>query len=194
MTKKKSGFWTFVFSLLPGAAEMYMGFMKMGISLMGLFFGLAMLSGFFGQSIFLLADVVVWFYAFFHAHNLRAMDDEEFYALEDDYLFHLDGSGKEFWTRTVASRYRKLVAAALILIGVSILWNNLLDFLYWLLPGVMQDVIYMISYRIPQTVLGIAIIVAGVWMIRGKKRELLDEGEKEEDEDEDGRETDGTDA
>ena len=94
MTKKKSGFWTFVFSLLPGAAEMYMGFMKMGISLMGLFFGLAMLSGFFGQSIFLLADVVVWFYAFFHAHNLRAMDDEEFYALEDDYLFHLDGPGR----------------------------------------------------------------------------------------------------
>ena len=39
MTKKKSGFWTFIFSLLPGAAEMYMGFMKMGVSLMGLFFG-----------------------------------------------------------------------------------------------------------------------------------------------------------
>ena len=107
---------------------MYMGFLKMGVSLMGLFFGLAMLGGFFGQSIFLLADVVVWFYAFFHAHNLRAMDDEEFYALEDDYLFHLDGSGKEFWTRTVAARYRKLAAAALILIGASILWNNLLDF------------------------------------------------------------------
>ena len=47
MTKKKSGFWTFVFSLLPGAAEMYMGFMKMGISLMGLFFGLFIIGGFF---------------------------------------------------------------------------------------------------------------------------------------------------
>ncbi len=192
MTKKKSGFWTFIFSLLPGAAEMYMGFMKMGVSLMGLFFGLFMLGGFFGQSIFILADVVVWFYAFFHAHNLRAMDDEDFYMLEDDYLLHLDGSGKEFWDRMVVSRYRKLAAVALIIIGISILWNNLLDLLHWLLPGFMQDVIYMISYRIPQTVLGIAIIVAGVWMIRGKKRELLDGEEKGEKED--GRETDNQDA
>ena len=61
MTKKKSGFWTFIFSLLPGAAEMYMGFMKMGVSLMGLFFGLFIIGGFFGQSIFVLADIVVWF-------------------------------------------------------------------------------------------------------------------------------------
>lgn len=192
MTKKKSGFWTFIFSLLPGAAEMYMGFMKMGISLMGLFFALFMIGSFFGQSIFILADVVVWFYAFFHAHNLRAMDDEDFYMLEDDYLFHLDGSEKEFWNKMVVSRYRKLAAAALILIGVTILWNNLLDLLHWLLPGFMQNVVYMISYRIPQTVLGIAIIVAGVWMIRGKKHELLDGEEKEVNED--GREPDDKDA
>ena len=87
-----------------------------------------------------------------------------------------------------------LAAVVLILIGISILWNNLLDLLWYLLPDFLEDIVYTISYRIPQTVLGIAIIVAGVWMIRGKKRELLDEGEKEEDEDEDGRETDGTDA
>lgn len=192
MTKKKSGFWTFLFSLLPGAAEMYMGFMKMGVSLMGLFFALFIIGGFFGQSIFVLADIVVWFYSFFHAHNLRAMDDEEFYALEDDYLFHLDGSGKEFWTKMVASRYRKLAAAALILIGVSILWNNLLDLLYWIIPEFLQDIVSTISYRIPQTVLGVAIIVAGVWMIRGKKQELLDWDEKEEEEN--GRKTDDTNA
>ncbi|OUQ23342.1 hypothetical protein B5E77_15720 [Lachnoclostridium sp. An131] len=192
MTKKKSGFWTFIFSLLPGAAEMYMGFMKMGISLMGLFFGLFIIGGFFGQSIFVLADIVVWFYAFFHAHNLRAMDDEEFYALEDDYLFHLDGSGKELWNKMGESRYRKLAAVVLILIGVSILWNNLLDLLWYLLPDFLEDIVYTISYRIPQTVLGIAIIVAGVWMIRGKKKELLDGEEKEEEAN--GRETDDTNA
>ena len=36
-TKKKSRFLTFCFSLLPGAGEMYMGFMRMGLSLMLLF-------------------------------------------------------------------------------------------------------------------------------------------------------------
>ena len=36
--KKKSRFLTFIFSFLPGAAEMYMGFMKNGFSLMMIFF------------------------------------------------------------------------------------------------------------------------------------------------------------
>ena len=78
----------------------------------------------------------------------------------------------------------------LILIGISILWNNLLDLIWYIIPDFMQDFVSVLSYRLPQTVLGIAIIVAGVWMIRGKKRELLDEKEEEED----GRETDDTNA
>ena len=35
--QKKNKFFTFMFSFIPGAAEMYMGFMKQGISLMTLF-------------------------------------------------------------------------------------------------------------------------------------------------------------
>lgn len=191
MTKKKSGFWTFIFSFLPGAAEMYMGFMKMGVSLMGLFFGLIVLGSFFAQGIFLVVDVVVWFYAFFHAHNLRAMDDEDFYTLEDEYLFSAWESGKDFWNRTVVSRYRKIVAGILILMGVSILWNNVLYMLNWLLPDVLDELMYLISYRVPQIILGIGIIAVGVLLIRGKKQELLEEPKEES---EDGRENDQTNA
>ena len=36
-TKKKGKFLTFCFSMMPGAAQMYMGFMKMGVSQMLLF-------------------------------------------------------------------------------------------------------------------------------------------------------------
>ena len=187
MTKKKSGFWTFIFSFMPGAAEMYMGFMKMGVSIMGLFLGLIIVGSFFAQGIFLVIDVVVWFYGFFHAHNLRAMDDEDFYALEDTYLFYVEEDGKKLWNNMVVSRYRKIAAAVLILMGVSILWNNILDLLYWLLPDIMQDFMYTISYRIPQVVLGIGIIAAGILLIRGKKEELLEESKEEGKED--GRET-----
>ena len=35
MQKQKRGFWLFIFSLIPGAGEMYMGFKKQGISIMG---------------------------------------------------------------------------------------------------------------------------------------------------------------
>lgn len=182
MTKKKSKFWTFWFSLLPGAAEMYMGFMKMGISLMGLFFGIFFLASFFAQGILVLADVIVWFYGFFHAHNLSSMEDEEFYALEDDYLFHLDGSGKEFWNQMVVSRYRKITAVVLILVGVSILWNNLLELLDWLLPPIAREILYSLGYRVPQLALAVGVIAVGIWLIRGKKQELQEEEKAEEKE------------
>ena len=187
MTKKKSGFWTFIFSFMPGAAEMYMGFMKMGVSIMGLFLGLIVVGSFFAQGIFLVIDVVLLFYGFLHANKQRAMDDEDLYALEDTYLFYVEEDGKKFWNNMVVSRYRKIAAAVLILMGVSILWNNILDLLYWLLPDVMQDFMYTISYRIPQVVLGIGIIAAGILLIRGKKEELLEESKEEGKED--GRET-----
>lgn len=47
MTKKKSGFLTFCFSLMPGAGEMYMGFMKQGVSIMAFFWLLIFFGGIF---------------------------------------------------------------------------------------------------------------------------------------------------
>jgi TM2 domain-containing membrane protein YozV len=38
MIKKKNSFLTFIFSLIPGAGQMYLGFMKRGLSLMSCFF------------------------------------------------------------------------------------------------------------------------------------------------------------
>ena len=35
--QKKNKFFTFIFSFMPGAAEMYMGFMKQGVCLLALF-------------------------------------------------------------------------------------------------------------------------------------------------------------
>ena len=37
MPRKKSKFLTFCFSFVPGFGEMYLGFFKMGISLIGIF-------------------------------------------------------------------------------------------------------------------------------------------------------------
>lgn len=174
MTKKKSGFWTFLFSWIPGAGEMYMGFMRMGVSLMGLFWGIIALSITFNSGYLMLVDVIVWFYSFFHVHNLRAMDDEDFYALEDHYLIPVD-LDQEFWTRLTIAKYRKLLAGILILFGVAVLWNSLLDLLYWILPEYAWEYVRSISLYIPQLVLGIGIIGVGLLLIRGKKQELLEE-------------------
>ena len=81
--KKKSGFLTFCFSFLPGAGEMYLGFMKMGASLMGMFFALIGVAYALNLPVLFFGIIVEWFYSFFHVHNLAGLTDEEFLSIED---------------------------------------------------------------------------------------------------------------
>ena len=76
MTRKKKKFLTFCFSLLPGAGEMYLCFMKQGISLMGIFFLVWALSGMLNLPALLFVQPVIWFYSFFHVHNLNSLPEE----------------------------------------------------------------------------------------------------------------------
>lgn len=184
MTKKKNGFLTFVFSLLPGAGEMYMGFMKQGVTLMGAFFLLIFLASWLRLGPLLYALPVLWCYGFFHVHNLKNLPDEEFYAIEDDYLFHLDQilpkkkNGKSWDTKS-----KKVVAVILIIIGAVILWENLTDLICWLLPSYLMNWYYNMMNMLPQMVIAVLLIAGGIWLIRGKKQELE---EQEETEREDG--------
>lgn len=166
MTKKKSGFLTFCFSLIPGAGEMYMGFMKQGLSIMSVFWLLVFFATFFNLGPVLFILPILWCYSFFNVHNIRGMSDEEFYALEDDYLFHMDGS---IFTGTLKGKQSNLLAVALIVIGVAILWNYISDYLSWILP----DVFYWgITGAVPQLAIAVLLIWCGIYLIRGKKREL----------------------
>ena len=100
MTHKNNSLWRFLFSLIPGAGEMYMGFFKAGTSLMSLFFFFIFAAASIGFGELLIIDVIVWFYSFFHVHNLAAMPDEEFYVVEDNYLFSLENvleKGRSFF-------------------------------------------------------------------------------------------------
>ena len=58
MKKQKHGFWVFIFSLIPGAGEMYMGFKKQGISIMLLFWGTIALASITGLEISVIHPVV----------------------------------------------------------------------------------------------------------------------------------------
>ena len=88
MKQKNNKILRFIFSLLPGAGEMYMGFMKMGLSLMTLFFIIIVISTFFRLDSLIFICVIIWFYSFFNVHNIAAMPEEDFFHLEDQYLFH----------------------------------------------------------------------------------------------------------
>lgn len=187
-TKKKSRFLTFCFSLLPGAGEMYMGFMRAGVSLMLLFVFAIMIPVFLRLDELVVLAVVVWFYSFFHANHLASLNDEEFAKVEDQYLYGLDtlSGGKDF-----VAKYRKWVAVILILVGALLLWNSVMDLLRDLLrntlPSVIYNVLNKVGYFIPRVLAAVLIIVAGGKMIGGRKQQLAElpdgeAGEKQTDE------------
>ena len=62
-----------------------MGFMKQGAVLMTLFFGCCAMSSWLSLDVFGFILPVIWFYGFFHVHNLAGLPDEEFYSMEDTF-------------------------------------------------------------------------------------------------------------
>ena len=184
MKKKKNGFWMFIFSFVPGCGEMYLGFMKMGLSLMVVFFGLFALATWLNLSVLIFAAAVVWFYSFFHARNMAAMSDQEILETEDDYLFHIP---EDLAERELKGKYRKWAAILLIIFGVILLYQNVMyligEVFYEQIPyEVYSFFTQILGERVPQIVVAVLIILLGVKLISGKKKELSELGEETEEE------------
>lgn len=182
-TKKKNRFLTFCFSMMPGAAEMYMGFMRTGTELMLLFLGMIMVPSFLGLEGLTILDVVVWAYGFFHANHLASLSDEEFAKVEDNDIFGMELFRKR--KKKLQGNFRG-IAILLIILGVWLLWRTGVDMLwsYRVLPEYVYELLFTISDYVPRAVASVLIIVLGVHMIRGRKEELyrgedLKNGEQE---------------
>lgn len=177
-TKKKNKFLTFCFSLLPGAGEMYMGFMRTGVSLMSLFCLSIFVPASLGLEGLIVICVVIWFYGFFHANHLAGLSDEEFELVEDKYLFGLDvlSDGKDF-----VQKYHKVIAGLLILSGILLLWNTIFDIAYIFIPEAVWHVVARIGNYTPRVVVAIIIIYIGVKMIKGRKAQLAGELQQKEE-------------
>lgn len=175
MTKQKHGLWVFLFSLIPGAGEMYMGFRKQGLSIMLVFWGTIALASVVNFGWLIMFLPILWFYSFFNVHNLKSLSEEDFYSVEDTYILHLDqfiGS-----TDSAIKKHRTVVAIILIIFGVSILWNNFTDLLFFILPEPINSFLSTLFYQLPGSVIAVAIIAAGIYLLRNKKQQL-DQEEK----------------
>ena len=166
MQRQKRGFLLFICSLIPGAGEMYMGFFKQGISIMTLFWAIVAIAGGLNISSLVILLPVIWFYSFFHVHNLKELPEEEFYAIEDNYILHLDTVFSNIGK--ITSKQLKVSAILLIVLGFAILWNGFRDILYWILPGYLGTYVQDIMYQVPSIIIGILIIIAGYHILTGK--------------------------
>jgi hypothetical protein len=169
MRKKRSKFLTFMFSLVPGAGHMFMGFMKLGISLMSAFTTIIFFAAWLDISPLLFVLPVLWFYSFFDCINRRYVSDEEFEQLDDSYLFSID---KLVSVNLGIFQKRRLFAGVLILLlGIYLIWKSIINSLWRYIPDVLNSTIHDITRIMPQMVLGTAIVIIGIKLIMGKKRE-----------------------
>lgn len=174
--RKKNTFFTFIFSFIPGAAEMYMGFMKSGISLFSLFVAPIMLTGmlYYADYITILSGIV-YVVSFFHARNIATAPDDEFINFKDKFIW------EEYLDMNIAntsSVYKKWLAIALVIIGGCGIWSLLRENIFKLLSNFSeQDIQFIKSIinSIPRLVFSVFIIVFGITLIKGKKKELIEE-------------------
>lgn len=157
---------------------MYQGFMKRGVSIMAIFFGMLAFIAYFGIDELLFCLPVIWFYGFFDGIHRNSLPDEEYMQLKDEYLFVNDDL-----ERLDLKRFRVPVAVLLIFIGGYSLLRTVIyslvenvENLYWNSP-----IIYLIDDMLPKTVLSVVIIWLGVYLICGKKKEMEQESFGEKD-------------
>ncbi|MFP3155197.1 hypothetical protein LQZ18_12395 [Lachnospiraceae bacterium ZAX-1] len=171
MQRKKGSFKTFLCSLIPGAGEMYMGFMKQGVSIMIIFCLFLFLAGWLNIGPLLFIVPIIWFYSFFNVHNIRNLSEEDFCSIDDDYIFHLEKMFPE--AVQLSSKFHTVLGILLLLIGCSALWDSMARrLLVYILPEYMQGIVFDIVNRLPELIIAIFLIFCGIWLIRGKKKEI----------------------
>lgn len=173
MTNKKSGFLTFIISLCPGAGEMYMGLYKQGISLMVLFWGIGVISGWAHLELLWFLEPVIWFYSFFHANNLRGMPEEEFNRIEDSFLWENYIETDRNWK--FSGKHKRTFAIVLILLGIYILFQGVFCGMLWYAPDFIREAFDMAERIIPRLIVGFGVIYVGVRLL--KKGNAPDEDE-----------------
>ncbi len=169
MKKQKKGFINFICSLIPGAGELNMGFEKQGLSIMIVFWGIVAVTALTGFEWIVTLLPIVWFYSFFHTHNLKNMSEEDFQAEEDRYLFNLDYMMEN--RKELFEKYRTLIAGFLIFIGVCIVGREVMSVFWNVIPNFMYDAVYNITNLVSAGIIGVGVIVFGILMLHKKEEE-----------------------
>lgn len=167
---QKNGILTFLFAFIPGAGQMYQGYMKRGLSLILMCCAIAVVASLFSPVMFLI--LVIWMYSFFDTFNLRAQIATGT-APEDDYLVHFDPKDKRLAQMMLDSH--KLVGWALIAFGGLIAYENILmealnDLMWrWGKNNAFFRAFYLVMDRLPTVAVCVALIICGIWLVKGPK-------------------------
>lgn len=185
---KKNKILFFLFSLIPGAAHMYIGLVKRGLVIMLALVagaGLAMMAD---TPAFLLVLPVLWFYSFFDAWNKYHLPEEKLTKVQDDFLFFLNAMPENVrsdprFKKVASANVLKVGGIVAIIAGAYLIWDQIIvRVLIWLLSDTGAEILSQISYKLPQVAVAVILIFVGIKLISHKKRELERKNNEGEDE------------
>lgn len=175
---RKSKFLTFCFALMPGAGQMYQGFLIRGTSIMLTFFAVIAFAVFVNMAELTIILPVIWFYSFFDCMNKSSYTVDELSMIEDKMILGLKLDDTEFYKKLVHQK-NALLGWILMLLGVLILYNTIIRTFMWklerYLPGISEA-----ASKLPVLVLAIIIIMIGIRLIAGPKNNEAGEKNYEE--------------
>lgn len=153
---KKNGFLTFIFACIPGAGQMYYGYMQRGLSLITMFIACFIVGAIINPLAAL--AIIVWMYSFFDTYDLvrhLAAGDPK----EDGLL--LVGNFDD--VKKLIPQHTKLVGWGLIGFGVWVLYDLLIgNWVYKILTNVLgYGHAWDIINGIPNLVVGGLLVFAG---------------------------------
>ncbi len=153
---KKNGFLTFIFACIPGAGQMYYGYMQRGLSLITMFIACFIVGAIINPLAAL--AIIVWMYSFFDTYDLvrhlAAGDPKE------DGLLLVDNFDD---VKKLIPQHTKLVGWGLIGFGVWALYDLLIgNWVYKILTNVLgYGHAWDIINGIPNLVVGGLLVFAG---------------------------------
>ena len=157
---KKNAFLTFIFACIPGAGQMYYGYMKRGLSMIT-FFCLFIMAGTL-VDVLVVGSVIVWMYSFFDTYDLiRHMAAGE---PKEDSLLVL-GNYEEI--KKLVPQHNRLIGWGLVGFGVWALYETFIStWLYTLLCNLVGNgYAYDIITGIPNVVIAALLIFAGLKLL-----------------------------
>lgn len=162
----KSKFLIFCFSFVPGAGQMYQGYMKRGLSFMLLFGGACVLSSMTFEEFFFFLPVI-WAYSFFDTFNLARMTQAEKEKKPDRLIINIEFFAKDDFQMLYEKRHRWLGIGAIVF-GVLMLYNNFIAPILWQVYYAyeMQWLAQMLN-RVPNFAIAAALVFVGYKLLKG---------------------------
>lgn len=162
-TGKHNSFWAFIFSLIPGAGQMYFGLMKRGLQIMLLFSVPIFLANmlYSVDGVLVLLNFIIWFYSFFDCHHIkRAINEGE--KVEDTLIWDINIKGlKEL-------NYKHVGIGLIVIGGLAILNNGFYRLSDYINTHFSND-FYQLFRFVRQSSFPILLIIIGVFLLRKAK-------------------------